>query len=115
MPFAIEDPTNDATPVHVHRWKSQVRDFEDKTKAFSGFNAKVFLKVEGQCTEAMKGRAIRRRDYDATHTKKDGNALLKIVAGISIEIEGRRHSVVLNTNAMDQYINIKVRQSSMRF
>ena len=29
--------------------------FQDKTKAFLEFKATVVLKVEGQCTEAMKG------------------------------------------------------------
>ena len=28
-----QDPANDATPVQMHRWKSQEREFEDKTKA----------------------------------------------------------------------------------
>ena len=46
MPVPIVDPANDATPVQMHRWKAQVRDLEDKTKAFTGFKAKVFLKVE---------------------------------------------------------------------
>ena len=51
-----------------------MRDFEDKTKAFVGFKAKVFLKVEGQCTEAMKGRIIRLRKYEAANTEKNGFA-----------------------------------------
>ena len=60
MPVPIVDPADDtATTVQMHRWKSQEREFEDKTKPFIGFEANVFLKVEGQCTEAMKGQAIR--------------------------------------------------------
>ena len=55
MPVPIVDPADDATPVQMHRWTSQKKEFEDKTKAFIGLKAKVFLKVEGQCTEAMKG------------------------------------------------------------
>ena len=53
MPIPIADPADDATPVKMYRWKSQVRDFEDKTKAFIGFKAMVLLMVEGQCTEAI--------------------------------------------------------------
>ena len=45
MPVPIVDPANDAMPVQMHHWKSQVREFEDKTKTFIGFKANVFLKV----------------------------------------------------------------------
>ena len=40
------NPADDSTPVQMHQWKSQVRDFENRTKAFIGSKAKVFLKVE---------------------------------------------------------------------
>ena len=33
----------------------EAKAFQDKTKAFLEFKATVVLKVEGQCTEAMKG------------------------------------------------------------
>ena len=55
MPVPIVDPADDAMAVQMHRWKAQVRDVEDKTKAFIGFRAKV----KGQCTRAMKGRIMR--------------------------------------------------------
>ena len=45
MPAPIMDPADDATPVQMHHWKSQVREFEDKTKTFIGFKANVCLKV----------------------------------------------------------------------
>ena len=61
-----------------------MRDFEDKTKASIGFKARVFLKVEGQCTEAMKGRIIRHRNYEAANTEKNGFALLTIIEGIQL-------------------------------
>ena len=79
MPVPIEERADDATPVQMHWWKSQVREFDDKTKAFIGFKANVFLKVEGQCTEGMKSKTIRHRDYDAANTKKDRFALFKIL------------------------------------
>ena len=103
MPIPIKDPVDDATPVQMHRWKSQVREFEDKTMALIGFKAKVFLKVEG--------RSIRHRDYDTDNTEKDGFALLTTIEGISIGIEGRRNTAVLSSSAKDQYI--KIRQDSM--
>ena len=31
MPVPIVDPADDATPVQIHCWKSQVKEFEDKT------------------------------------------------------------------------------------
>ena len=40
------NPADDSTPVQMHQWKSQVRDFENRIKAFIGSKAKVFLKVE---------------------------------------------------------------------
>ena len=95
MPVPIVDPANDATPVQMHHWKSQVREFEDKTKAFIGFKAMVLLKMEGQCTKATKGRAIHHRNCDTANTEKDGIALLTIIEGISIGIEGRRNMAVL--------------------
>ena len=82
MPIPIKDPVDDATPVQMHRWKSQVREFEDKTMALIGFKANVFLKVEG--TEVMKARSISHREYDTANTEKDGFALLTIIEGISI-------------------------------
>ena len=86
MPVPIEERADDTTPVQMHHWKSQVREFDDKTKAFIGFKAKAFLKVEGQCTEGMKSKTIRHRDYDAANTKKDRFALFKIIEEISIGI-----------------------------
>ena len=61
-----------------------MKEFEYKTKAIIGFKAKVFLKVEGQYTEDMKGRTLRHHTYEAANTEKDGFALLMIIVGISI-------------------------------
>ena len=97
----------------MHRWKSQVKEFEDKAKAFICLKADAFLKVEGQCTEAMKGRTLCHRNYEAANTEQDGFALLAIIEGISIGIEDRRNTAVLATNAKDKYI--KIRQGSMTF
>ena len=83
----------------------------DRVKATIKPLPHVFLKVEGQRTEAMKGRAIRHRDYDTDNTEKDGFALLTTIEGISIGIEGRRNTAVLSSSAKDQYI--KIRQDSM--
>ena len=83
MPVFIVDPADDAAPVQMHRWKSQMRELEDKTKAFIGFKAKIFLKVEGQCTEAMKGRIICQPP-----TPRKGFDLLTIIEGISIGMVG---------------------------
>ena len=91
MPVSIVDPADDAAPVQMHRWKSQMRELEDKTKAFIGFKAKIFLKVEGQCTEAMKGRIICQPP-----TPRKGFDLLTIIEGISIGIERRRNTAVLS-------------------
>ena len=85
----VEDPAGDASNVEFHRWKSMVKEAEDKTRAFMSFKAKVFLKVEGQCTKTMKGRITRQDEYIAPDTVKDGFTLLKIIEGISIGIEGR--------------------------
>ena len=49
---------------------------------FIGFKAKVFLKAEGQSIEAMKGRTIRQRNFDAANTEKDCFALLTSMEGI---------------------------------
>ena len=51
------------------------------------------------------------RDYEATNTYKDGFALLTIIEGISMGIEGRYNTAVLAINAVDQHI--KMRQGSM--
>ena len=77
------NPADDASVVVFHRWKSKLREATDKAQAFSSFKAKVFLKVTGQCTKAMKGRIILQDDYEAANTENDGFALLKIIKRIS--------------------------------
>jgi hypothetical protein len=56
MPTAVVVPTAGADEVVMTIWKSDKREFDAKTKAFNSFKAKLFLKLEGQCTEAMKSR-----------------------------------------------------------
>ena len=89
MPAAVEDPVGDASLVDFHRWKSATKVAKDENRAFKSFKAKVFLKVEGQCTKALKGRITRHDDYITADTVRDGFTLLEIIEGISIGIEGR--------------------------
>ena len=106
MPVPIADPA-DTTPVQMHRWILQVKEKEDKTKPSIGFKAMVLLKVEGQCTEAIKSRTIHHRDYEAANTEKDGFAPRTIIVGISIGNEGRRNTAVIALNAKGQFIKIR--------
>ena len=49
----------------------------------------MFLKVEGLCTQTMKGRITSQDDYKAASTVKDGFALLNNMNEFPLELEWR--------------------------
>ena len=59
MPAPVPGPGDPANVVAVHLWKRDLKMFDDAVQAQNTFKTKVFLKVEGQCTETMKSSVAR--------------------------------------------------------
>ena len=94
IPADVKDPVGELSDVKLYNWKSEKKEVGDTKRTFESFRAKVFIKVEGQSTKAMKGKITSHAAYSAANAAKDGFALLKIIEGISIGIEGRHNKVV---------------------
>ena len=111
MPTPPALPVDQDNPIQVHMWKQAFNECQGKTKAFSSFQAMVYLKVLGQCTDALKDRIIRHEDYPAIELARDGFGLLQIIQAITYGVEGRRNTVVTVNAAKDKCT--KIRQGSM--
>jgi Reverse transcriptase (RNA-dependent DNA polymerase) len=104
-------PNDQADLVQVHIWKMRYQECETKNKAFGAFEALLYLKVLGQCTDALKDRIIRHEDYAATELARSGFGLLAIIEAITFGVEGRRNRVVTVNAAKDKCT--KIRQGNM--
>ena len=111
MPVQPAVPQDQTDLVQVHIWKMHYQECETKTKAFRAFEALLYLKVLGQCTDALKDRIIRHEDYAAAELARSGFALLAIIEAITFGVEGRRNSVVTVNAAKDKCT--KIRQGNM--
>ena len=109
-PTAVEAPEDPEDMMSVHKWKSDYKDHKDMTKAYTTFKAKLFLKVQGQCTPAMIGSMTRHTKYTTVETARDGFNLLVIIEEISMGLESRSNTAVAVTKAQAQYV--KTRQGN---
>ena len=113
LPANNEDPPDDASMVVFELWRSGVRKSDNMKSALKSLRAKLFLKVEGQCTKTMKGKIKSHDEYKFADTAKDGFALLKIIEGISIGIEAQHNKVVTSQAALVKYLKIHQGNSSL--
>jgi hypothetical protein len=94
--------------VAVHMWKQDLlKVFNNTLQAQNVFKAKVFLKVEGQCTEAMKSSITRHVHFPAVDAARDGFALLTIIEELSMGIEGQHNTAVVISKAKDQLSKLR--------
>jgi hypothetical protein len=106
-PVVIQNPAdvNDALALHI--WKRDLKEYDGTLKAYRAFKAKLFLKVVGQCSEAMKSSMIRHQLYETVNNLKDGFGLLTIVEEITIGMEGRSNTAIAVAKVKDQYMKIR--------
>jgi hypothetical protein len=109
-PGEVVNPPDNATNVELFEWKEQRKDTGDRVKAYAAFRTKLFLKVYGQCTLAMKGRLEATAEFNAVNTAKDGYGLLALIETIGIGFDDRHNLCANLITVKDQYT--KLRQGS---
>jgi hypothetical protein len=114
MPAAVPGSADPANVVAVHLWKRDLKMFDDAVQAQNTFKTKVFLKVEGQCTETMKSSVARHARFPAADAARDGFALLSIIEELSMGIEGRHNTADVIAKAKDQLLKLRQGHKALR-
>ena len=107
MPALVAPPAAGADDVTIYLWKLALKEFQDKTKAILSFLAKLYLKVEGQCTTAMKSSIQRHPDFEVVNGARDGYALLRIIESVTMGVEGRTNTAVVCAKAKIKFYKMR--------
>ena len=106
-PAPVAAPADPANGIGMHLWKRDLKVFDDTLLAQLAFRAKVWLKVEGQCTETMKSSVVRHARFPVAEAARDGFALLSIIKELSMGIEGRHNTAVVIAKAKDKISRLR--------
>jgi hypothetical protein len=109
-PVAIANPADNASAVDMYEWKEQRKDNAERIKGYGAFRAKLFLKIYGQCTLAMKSRLEATNGFTVVNAAKNGYGLLALMETIGIGFDDNCNLCANLITVKDQYT--KIRQGS---
>jgi hypothetical protein len=91
MPVQPVPPADDKpTAVELETWKSDSKEYRDRTMAYNDFKAGLSSVVLGQCTEALESNV--RSDPGFANAEQDGIAMLIIIHSVMNNIEVHRNT-----------------------
>jgi Reverse transcriptase (RNA-dependent DNA polymerase) len=89
MPALPVAPGANATAIEVEIWKSDHKEYRERTRVYDDFKAGLCSIVLGQCTEALTSNIRSNNAFAAA--QQDGIAMLMIIRDIMNNVEGHRN------------------------